>query len=498
MANPDHTGKIDYQSCALSKKLDDNVALFQSLFSGDDTLRLRPVGNLRDPSFRGCALFFDGMVNTRVINEDIIDPLMSADLQGNIALMERLQTKVVSGNDVARTGDVKKLCEAVMYGDTLLLADGCDEALIVNTKGFSTRGISEPDDDKSLLGPREGFTEALMINLSLLRRKLQTPDLKMKMRAFGTRTNTKACVCYLESLVKPEILAQLEQRLDAVVTDSAIEINYLQERVKDSPFSIFKTTGQTEKPDIVAAKLLEGRIAVLLDGTPMVMTVPYLFIESVQAPDDYYLNFYYGSFGRVLRLLGLLFTVSIPAIYVALLGFHQEMIPTTLMFSLTASTKGTPFPTLIEVLGMLAIFEILRETGLRMSDKIGSALSIVGALVLGQAAVEAKFVSAPTVIIVAFTSITGLMLPRFKLSILVVRVLFLAAAATIGVYGYFMALIALLTYLQSMQSFGIEYTSQLFSFGGAKSADIYLRLPFPLLRRRPLHMAKDKFRGEKP
>lgn len=495
-AVPDITGKIHYEGYSLGKKLDDNVAMFKGFFSGDDTLRVRPVGNLRDHTFRACVMFFDGMINTRIINEDIIDPLINSDLQGNVSLMERLETKIVSGNEISRTGDVEKLVESVLYGDTLLFADGCAEALIINSKGFATRGISEPDGDKSLLGPREGFTESLMTNTSLLRRKLQTPDLKLKFRSFGTRTNTKACVCYLESLVKPEILSELEKRLDSIVSDSAIEVNYLQERVKDSPYSIFKTTGETEKPDIVASKLLEGRIAVMLDGTPMVMTVPYLFVESLHSPDDYYLNFYYGSFGRLLRLIGLLLTVSVPALYVALLGFHREMIPTSLMFSLTAAAKGTPFPTVVEVLGMLAVFEILRETGMRMSNKIGSALSIVGALVLGQAAVEAKIASAPTVIIVAVTSITAMMLPRLKLAVLALRLLFLAASAMIGIYGYFMSMIALLVYLLSMKSFGMDYTSQLFSFGAGGQSDIYLRFPFGHMRRRPEGMSGDSYRGE--
>lgn len=492
--SPDSTGRIPYESYSLGKRLDDNVALMKEFFGEDDTFRMRRVGNRHDPAFRGCVMFFDGMVNARIINEDIIDPLINSELKGNISLIGRISESIISGNDVQRTGDVKKLAEAIMYGDSLVFADGCDEALIVNSKGFTVRSISEPDDDKSLLGPREGFTESLMINLSMLHRKLQTPDLKLKFRTFGTRTNTKACICYLGSLVRPEILETLEKRLDEIHADGTLEANYIQERIKDSPGSIFKTTGQSEKPDIIASKILEGRIAILLDGTPMALTVPYLFVENFQAPDDYYLNFYYGSFGRLLRLLGLLITTGVPAIYVALLGFHQEMIPTTLMFSLTASTKGTPFPTIVEVLGMLAVFEILRETGLRMSNKIGSALSIVGALVLGQAAVEAKFVSAPTVIIVAMTTITGMMLPRMKLSVLVIRALFLIAAATIGIYGYYLSMLALLFYLLGMKSFGIEYTSQLFSPGGGRMRDIYLRHPFRSMTRRPLHMARDEIR----
>ncbi len=494
-AAADNTGRINYDSYRLTKKLDENIAMLKGLFEGDGTLCVRFIGNLSDSTFRACLLFFDGMVNPRIINDDIIEPLTSCGLQGNIGLMERIETKVVKGNDIKRTGDVKTLVESILYGDTMLLAEGCDEALVINSKGFSMRGISEPDDDKSLLGPREGFTEAIMINISMLRRKLQTPDLKFKFRRFGTRTNTKACVCYLESLAKPEALAELERRLDGVDCDAALDGNSIHERIKDSPFSIFKTTGQSEKPDIIASKLLEGRIALLLDGTPMVMTVPYLFVENLQSPDDYYLNFYYGSFGRLLRLAGLLLTVSLPALYVALLGFHQEMIPTTLMFSLTSAARGTPFPTVVELLGMLAVFEILRETGMRMSDKIGSALSIVGALVLGQAAVEAKIVSAPTVILVAFTSITGLMLPRLKLTVLFLRLLFLAAAATIGVYGYFMSLIALLVYMQSIKSFGIDYTSQLFSFGKGSQSDIYLRFPFRFMRRRPEGMTMDEERS---
>lgn len=483
----DQFGNVDYSAFHLNTRLQDSLFVFQGLFADDVTFQYRFVGNRMNPDVHCAVLFLDGMSDARTINESIIEPIMSAGLAPGSA--QRIMEAVVAGNSASVSSEIKKLVESILSGDTVVLVDGEASAIIVNSKGFAVRSINEPDDEKSLRGPREGFTESLMMNAAMLRRKLQTSDLKFKSKSFGTRSNTKAFLCYLDSVVDKGILAELERRLDSVCMDGALDINYIQEHIRDSRRSIFKTCGNSEKPDVVASKLLEGRIALILDGTPIVMTVPYLFIENLQVADDYYNNFYYGTISRLLRIIGFLITISAPAIYVALVAFHPEMIPTSLMLSIAAAISKVPFPTVVECVGMLVIFEVLRETGIRTPNKIGQALSIVGALIVGQAAVEARIVSAPVVIVVALTGITGLMVPRLSGAAIAIRYLFITAAACLSFYGYFLALIALFFYMTGMESFGIDYTSQMFTYNPRHLEDIYVRSPMPHLKARPSRLS---------
>jgi spore germination protein KA len=492
--NVDQFGNMKYDGLCLTGSLENDLKTLSGFFSNDITFQHRFVNNRTRSDLRCAVLFLDGMSETRTINESIIEPITSAMLSRKAASPQAIMETVVAGNSASETDDLRELVEAILSGDTVVLVDGFGSAIIVNTKGFAVRSISEPDDEKSLRGPREGFTESLMMNASMLRRKLQTSDLKFKSRTFGARSNTKAFLCYLDSVVDKHILAEFERRLDSITIDGVLDINYIQEQVKDSRRSVFKTCGNSEKPDVVAAKLLEGRIALILDGTPIVMTVPYLFIENLQAADDYYNSFYYGTIGRLLRILGFFITISAPAIYVSLIAFHPEMIPTGLMLSIAAAISKVPFPSVVECIGMLAVFEVLRETGIRTPNKIGQALSIVGALIVGQAAVEARIVSAPVVIVVALTGITGLMVPRLSGAVIIIRYLFVAAAACLGFYGYFLALIVLFLYLTGMESFGVDYTSQMFTNNPRKLSDIYIRAPIPDLDSRPLGLSR-KMKG---
>lgn len=489
--NADKYGQIDYAQRCLSTDLNVNVEILGEIFLNDATFQSRVFSCQRNADIK-CAIFYmDGMSSSKIINESIIQPITTAWLEDKPHLFKMVSSSVIAGNLTTETDDIKSLVEALLYGDSVVLVNGFAMGVIVNSKEFTLRSVSEPDDEKALRGPREGFTEGLMVNASLIRRRLQTSDLKFKAKSFGTRSNTKAFLCYLDSLVDKDILAELEKRLESISIDGVLDVNYIQEFIRDSPYSIFKTAGSTEKPDIVAAKLLEGRVALLLDGTPIVMTVPYLFIENLQVADDYYNNFYYSTLGRILRLFGFWITVSVPAIYVALIAFHPETIPTPLMLSMAAAINKAPFPTVVECAGMLIVFEILRETGIRTPNKIGQALSIVGALIVGQAAVEAKIVSAPVVIVVALTGITGLMIPRLSGAVIMIRLSFMAAAAILGFYGYFLASIFLFFYLTGIKSFGIDYTSQLFTYNPKRLKDIYMRAPMPQMDSRPLFMSQD-------
>ena len=492
---PDAAGNMDYGGAVLTSSLDENAALIRRIFADDATVIERRVENRLRPKARCCVFFIDGMADNQVVDEYIVKPIVgSAALGLSDDPAEELSRDVLVANDVRRESAVETLVSDILSGDTLVFADGSSEALIISTKGYKTRAVSEPDAEKALRGPREGFTESLLVNLSLVRRKLHTPDLKMKFRTFGTRSNTKACLVYLESLTDPDLLAELERRLDRIDIDGVLDTNYISELIKDAPRSPFKTIGTTERPDVVAGKLLEGRIALILDGTPVALTLPYLFIENFQSDDDYYLNYYFASMGRLLRILGFLFSLSIPAVYVAFTTFHREMIPTNLALSVMQAHQGIPFPTFLECFLMLIIFEIIRETGIRMPSNIGQALSIVGALVIGQAAVQAKFISAPMVIVVAITAITGLINPKVKGATILFRFLSLFAAAILGLFGFAFVFAALMIHLYSLESFGVVYMSQVSSVRPQEMKDNAVRAPWAFMKTRPVFERRDPVR----
>jgi spore germination protein KA len=461
-----------------SEDLEQNVQRIQNLFYKNDTLVIRYCANNRNAEIRGCLIYMDGMVDNSVINESVVYPFQVAEIPLDTEdLAERLSRQILRINEIRKSCDPEAIVQAIVYGDTVFFIHGSAHALILNTKGFMLRSVAEPDNEKILRGPREGFNESMLANLSLIRRRLRTQDLKMEYMSFGTVSRTQACVCYLDGIVNHEVLTELYRRLHSFEIDGALDIQYLVEMIRDHPHSPFKTVGITERPDVVAAKLLEGRAALLLDGTPVVMTVPFLLIENFQSNEDYYLNYIYTSISRIIRIISFFITICIPAFYVGIVTYHHEMLPTPLLFSLAMARQAVPFPSIIETLGMIVIFQIITETGIRMSTGIGQALSIVGALVIGQSAVEARIVSAPVIIVVALTGITGLVVPKLSSAAIVTRPALLLLTGFLGMYGFIVGMIALMIHLYNLKSFGVPVVTDMFTLDSQKTKDIFIRLP---------------------
>ncbi|WIV12421.1 spore germination protein [Proteiniborus sp. MB09-C3] len=486
---------LNFENIILSKSLENNIETIKKVFNEDDTLIIRQFENQHDSKLKCCIFFVDGMANTEMISENIISPIVTSSvIKSSRNTIHTLQYQVLLSRQITKTDSLIRLIEAIINGDTVLLVDSLSEALIINTKDWQTRAIEEPPSEKVLRGPREGFTESILVNLSMIRRKVSSSKLKFKLITLGEETRTEAYICYIEEIVNEKILDELYRRLSSFNMDGVLAVNYIQEFIKDAPLSPFKTVGTTERPDVVAAKLLEGRIAIILDGTPTAITLPYLFIEYFQSNEDYYLSFYFGSIGRILRILGFIITTSVPAIYLALVTFHQELIPTPLVLSISAARQGVPFPTVVELIGMLTVFEILREAGTRMPTYIGQALSIVGALVLGQAAVQARFVSAPIIIIVALSGITGLMIPALTGISIIARTALLLLSSALGLYGYVFGMLGIGIHLFSIRSFGVPYMSNLTSMKLQDLKDTFIRAPWWYMEYRPQFIASKKLR----
>jgi len=488
----------DFSNIKLVSSLNENINIIKNIFINDTTIIYRELSVGKLAGTMCMLIYIDGMANSQIINENIIKPILLSEISyvNHSEIMDILMQKVLLTGDNRRLTNVDDIINGIIYGKTILFIDGFAEIISINTIGWVTRSISEPQSETIVRGPREGFTESMNVNLSLLRRRLVNPNLKSKFIKIGKQTKTQVCVCYIEGIAKEPILEELMKRLNNIHIDGILDSGYIEEMIKDAPYSPFRTIINTERPDVVAGKLLEGRFAVMCDGSPVILTLPSIFVEVFQSNEDYYDNFLYSSFVRFLRWLCFFLGTSVPAIYVAIVTFHQELIPTTLLISIYSARKGVPFPTIVEAMGMIFIFEILKEAGLRMPKPVGQAISIVGALVLGDAAVNAKLVSAPMVIITALTGIASLMLPQV-LGIVEIRIIFLILSSFLGLYGYIFGVMGLVLHMMSIRSFGIPYMINVPSFSTQDIKDTVIRAPWWYMYLRPKMFTKNTKRIKK-
>ena len=477
----------DYRNKFISGNLAQDIKAFKDIFKNDATLRVKQISARKGVNFDAALIYIDGMVDSNQLNEAVIEPLMEMDVEkcyDNLA--DYVEKQLIFARDVKPQNEFAKILEGILYGEALLLINESKTALMLDVKGWRTRGINEPENERIIQGPREGFEEAALLNLAMLRRKLQTPDLCIELTRVGRRTNTAVFICYLGELVNRKTLRKIKDSLSKINIDGILDTNCIIEEISPHPLSLFKTAGTTERPDVVAARLLEGRIAVIVDGTPMVMTLPYLFSENFQSDEDYYQSFWLGSLGRIMRYFCFSLSILTPALFVAITTLHPEFLPTSFVITVLEQRAAVPFSIVSETLGMVLIFEILKETGVRMPQNIGPALSIVGGLVVGQAAVEAKIISAPTLIIVALSGIAGLMLPRLRAAVFFLRLIFIILAAFFGLYGLFAGAILLLMYIISLKSYDTEYTLALNKISIQSFKDSVWRAPWKIMLNRPL------------
>lgn len=471
----------DYKDIKFSGDLEKDVALFKEIFKKDAILRIKKIEN---GDFKAALVYMDGMVDSIQLNESVIKPLLV--MQSAVGFTaEYISTHILFARDVKFSFDYAKAIEGMIYGEVVLLVNGSKQALNIDAKGWRTRGIKEPENERILQGPREGFEEAALLNLAMLRRKLQTPDFCVEVQRVGRRTATMVFICYLDSLADPKLVSEIKKRLNKIDIDGILDSNYITEQIRDSKYSLFKTSGSTERPDTVAARLLEGRVALVVDGTPVVVTMPYLFSENFQSDEDYYLNFFVSTSGRILRYLSFFLAIIIPALYISLVNFHPELLPTTLTVAIAQLRGGVPFSPLVECLVMLFVFEILKEAGIRMPQSLGHALSIVGGLVVGQVAVDARIISIPMLIVIALSGIAGLMVPRLKGAVFYLRLLFVFLSAVLGLYGLITGLSIVIMRIISLRSFGVDYTVSLRRADFQSLKDTFFRAPWNSMKTRP-------------
>lgn len=485
---------------SLTVSLDENLALLKEVMGESSDVITRPFVLGPRGGTSAALLFIDGLVSKTNISEAIIRPLMTRlpEDDSQVLTMDLLESRVITLGEVKREQLIGVVVDAVLSGETALLVDGFGQSLILGTRGWEQRSVEEPQTDVVVRGPREGFVEGLRINTALLRRKIRNPGLTFDAVSLGRRTHTLVCVVYLKGVVNPRLVEEVKHRLRRIDTDAILESGYIEEYIEDAPFSPFATTGNSERPDTVAARILEGRVAILVDGTPIALTVPMLFVEGFQSPEDYYSRPFYSTLIRWVRYVSFAITVTAPAAYVALTTFHQELIPTPLLITTAAAREGTPFPAAIEVLGMMLVFEILREAGVRLPRPVGQAVSIVGALVIGESAVRAGLIGAPMVIVVAITAISSFVVPSQVDIASILRLILILLAMTLGAFGIGIGFLATLVHLASLRSFGVPYLSPFAPLSKEDLKDTLVRVPLWAMLTRPRGIGRFEHRRQEP
>ncbi|MFA5523032.1 MAG: spore germination protein [Tissierellales bacterium] len=483
------------ENLALSKKLDDNVELFKKIFKNHEDINYRILENIYNKKIRICLISVDSMIDKVLVNDNILKPIILTkieDLNFSKNNLDRIANSVTLTNEIKRTSNIDELVSSLLYGDAILMFDGIDEATLIGSRHLETRNITLPSSERTINGPKEGFVELISVNISLIRRRIRSSNLVFKFKEIGTESKTIISYCYIEGIVNNKVVTELENRLSKIKDiDAIFSTEHIIELISDEPYSPFDTTGTTERPDAVVGKLLEGRVAILVDGCPTVVTIPFVFQEYFQASEDYYINYYFASINRFIRYVCFFLTISTPALYISLVTFHREMIPTPLLLSIISARQGVPLPSILETLLLLFVFEILREAGVRFPEQVGSAVGIVGALIIGEAAVTARLVSAPIVIVVALTAISGFLVFSLQAAIIIIRVTLLIMVGFLGVYGYIFGMIIVALHLMSLRSFGVPYMLNMTSLRSQDLKDTIIRAPWPSMRLRPKIIGKN-------
>lgn len=399
--------------------------------------------------------FLDGMVNSDKVVEYVSKPILSL---GKKPTFDNCMQAILFGAECIEITDLQTAKKEFLDGKTLLFFDDDNRAIAVDTKGIEYRAVIEPPTNMVTKGPREGFNENVKTNVMLLRKRLKTSDFKTKYLSVGDKTNTMVAVCWLKDVASNKIVKQILSKIENLSIDGVVDSSYIASYLDPDKTNLFKMVGSVEKPDIVCSKLLEGRVAIVVDGSPMVLTLPYMFIEDMQSPDDYY---YYmpqmATVSRILRLIAMTIAVLLPATYVAMQVFHYQMLPSKFLITIVSATQGIPFTPLIEMIVVILLFDILREANARMPQIAGLSLSIVGAIILGDAAVKAGLLSAPAVMIGAMSGIGLYTMPDNTMLFMLMRVVFTLLGGYIGILGILLGTMFVVSYVVSLDQFGTPY-----------------------------------------
>ncbi len=371
--------------------------------------------------------------------------------------------------------DLNVAINNLLLGDCILLY--LDQLYSVDVKNSLSSSVAEPDGETTEFGPNVGFLENILLNTILIRRVIRNTNLKITLKTLTGENKNNIAILYLDNVVDKGNLALIDEKINNVLDKAIVDSNYLKELIVSKPFELFPTIGITKRPDYCARVLKQGKIVILVDGSPNALILPFLFYENFESQDDYYVNYFYASYNKFIRMCAFIISTFIPGIFIALLSYHQELVPTKLAISIAEARTNVPFPMIIEIIILIFAFDIIRETGSKIPKSLGTAISIVSGLILGSAIVEAKVVSTISIIIVSVSQLAGIITPCLKTPIVIFRFITLILAAYFGIQGVLFGFIFLICYLLDLKSLNANYLKHLFDFSFIKMIKTYFKLP---------------------
>lgn len=479
------------QAMMFDGNVEKTVHFFEDLFGVNDDFVVRSVKVFGE--YPAVLMYFSNLVNRDVISKDILKPLMASPLTPSTKrmsvdkLQDTLMKDTIFFGEMTAERQFTKISEGLFRGETVLLVHGLKNAIIISTRNVEQRGVAQPETEQVIRGSRDGFVEILAVNITLLRYRLQTPNFRIKFHTVGQLTKTKLALCYIEGVVSPALVQEVESRLSAINIDGVLDAGTIEQYIEDNHWSPFPQVQNSERPDKCVANLLEGRVVILVDSTPFALIVPAVFSQFYHTLDDFSERPLMASLVRLVRVIALVFSVVFPALYVAVIAFSPDLIPTKFAVAVAGGRAGVPFPAVVEVLVMQTSMEVLREATLRLPQQVGGALSIVGVLVIGQAAVSAGFASPVTVVVIALTTIGSFATPAYNAAtaLRILQFFFTVLAGIWGLYGVMIGLILVTHHMLTIRSFGVPYMSPFAPADWQGLKDLLIRAPLWWMPKRP-------------
>ena len=474
---------------SITKNLDENLKTIKKMLGDPTDLVMREliIGGIEK---RAAIIYISGITDENLINNNILKVIQENLKQFETDILDKIHSEVVAVTDTDKSNNLDDVSLAILNGNAAFYLEGYEEVLLMGTTGGESRSIEEPESETLVRGPRDGFVENIFTNMALIRRDIRDPNLRFKKHDVGKRSKQMLVVCYVEGITNPDLVNEINRRLRTMDIDYISDSSFVEQWIEDSIFSPFPQILDTERPDVVSAGLMQGKVGIIVDGTPFALVAPMSLSDGLSSPEDYTQRWMSASLLRILRFLAAFIAVFLPGLYVAFVSFHPGMIPSTLAYSIAASREGVPFPAAVEAILMAITFELLHEAGVRLPKVIGQTIGIVGGLVIGEAAVSAGIVSPIMVIVTALTAIAAFSIPTYSMSIAfrTFRFIVIIASGALGLYGIILVYIMMNIHIVNLKSIGMPYSTPFGPLFLKDLKDVVIRAPFTRLTRRPKHL----------
>ncbi|MFD1849605.1 spore germination protein [Oceanobacillus bengalensis] len=482
-------GKSNFNNMKVTKKLDNNLSNIKEMLGDPNDLVVREllIGSIEK---RAGMVYISGLTDENLINNNILKTIQLNLKQFDSNIIEKIHKEVIAITDIKQANNLDDVSLGILNGNTAFYLDGHETVLLMGTAGGESRAIEQPQSETLIRGPRDGFVESINTNMALIRRDIKDPHLRFKPHEVGKRSKQTIVVSYIEGIVNPDIVTEINRRLETVDIDFIADSAYVEQWIEDSFLSPFPQILNTERPDKVSSDLMQGKVAILVDGTPFALVAPISIGDSLHSMEDYNQRWFSATLLRVLRYLSAFLAIFLPGLYIALVSYHPGMIPSTLTYSIAATREGVPFPAAIEAILMAVTFEILHEAGVRLPKVIGQTIGIVGGLVIGEAAVSAGIVSPIMVIVTALTAIASFSVPSFSIALTfrILRFSIILAAAFLGLYGIILVYIMVNIHIVNLKSIGKPYSAPFAPTFTKDFKDLIIRAPITSITKRPYNL----------